>query len=126
MEYNIYCDESCHLPNDHQPIMVLGAIWCPKDKAREIAENIRRIKVKHNLPPFFEIKWTKVSPGKADFYLELIDYFFEEKDLHFRGLIAEKEGLDHVKYYQDHDDWYYKMYFNLLKIIISPIDKYNI
>ncbi|MBL7191967.1 DUF3800 domain-containing protein, partial [bacterium] len=74
MEYNIYCDESCQLPNDHQPVMVLGAVWCPKDKAREIAENIRGIKVKHNLLPFFEIKWTKVSPGKADFYLELIDY----------------------------------------------------
>ena len=23
--YNIYCDESCHLPNDHQQAMVLGA-----------------------------------------------------------------------------------------------------
>lgn len=22
--YNIYCDESCHLENDHQTIMVLG------------------------------------------------------------------------------------------------------
>ena len=125
-EINIYCDESCHLPNDHLPLMVLGAIWCPKDKARDIAVNVREIKKLHGLPPFFEIKWTKVSPAKVDFYLDIIDYFFAEKDLHFRGLIAEKEGLDHEKYYHDHDTWYYKMYFNLLKIIISPRDIYNI
>ena len=126
MEYNIYCDESCHLPNDHQPLMVLGAIWCPKTKARDIAVNIREIKKKHDLPPFFEIKWTKVSKGKVDFYLDIIDYFFREKDLHFRGVIAEKEGLDHEKFGHTHDEWYYKMYFNLLKVIISPVNKYFI
>jgi hypothetical protein len=25
----IYCDESCHLENDHIPVMVLGAVTCP-------------------------------------------------------------------------------------------------
>ena len=25
--YNIYCDESCHLENDCEKAMVLGAIW---------------------------------------------------------------------------------------------------
>lgn len=35
--YNIYCDESCHLENDHQKVMVLGAVWCPLEKRREIA-----------------------------------------------------------------------------------------
>jgi hypothetical protein len=33
--FNIYCDESCHLENDHQKVMVLGAVWCPFDKTRE-------------------------------------------------------------------------------------------
>ena len=27
--YNLYCDESLHLPNDHSKIMALGGIWCP-------------------------------------------------------------------------------------------------
>jgi len=26
-EYNIYCDESCHLEHDRQPIMVIGGMW---------------------------------------------------------------------------------------------------
>ena len=33
--YNIYCDESCHLRNDGQKAMVLGALWCPLDAAVE-------------------------------------------------------------------------------------------
>jgi len=24
--FNVYCDESCHLEHDRQPVMVLGAI----------------------------------------------------------------------------------------------------
>ncbi len=125
-EYNIYCDESCHLEHDGMPVMVLGAIWCPKAESRRIAENVREIKKKHGLPPLFEIKWTKVSPAKVEFYREIIEYFFEEKDLHFRGLIAEKDRLNHPEYSQNHSSWYYKMYFNLLKVIISPNDIYNI
>ncbi len=32
--FNVYCDESCHLENDHQSAMVLGAVWCPLEKTR--------------------------------------------------------------------------------------------
>jgi hypothetical protein len=35
--FNVYCDESCHLENDGQKAMLLGAVWCPPDKTREIA-----------------------------------------------------------------------------------------
>lgn len=28
--FNVYCDESCHLPNDGNSVMVLGGVWCPK------------------------------------------------------------------------------------------------
>lgn len=60
-KFNIYCDESCHLENDHQQVMILGAIWCSEDSSRSIAKRIKAIKAKHNLNPSFEIKWTKVS-----------------------------------------------------------------
>ena len=64
---NIYCDESCHLPNDGQKAMVLGALWCFKAKAGEHNQAIAGLKAKHHLSPFFEIKWTKVSSGKGNF-----------------------------------------------------------
>jgi len=125
--YNIYCDESCHLENDGQKAMLLGAIWCPKEKTSEIFEKIRAIKKDHGLDKKFEIKWIKVSPAKERFYLNLIDYFFDEKDLHFRALIVpDKSKLDHDFHGQTHDDWYYKMYFDMLKVIISPEDHYRI
>ena len=123
---NIYCDESSHLENDHHPVMVLGAIWCPAEKTREISEEIRKIKQKHGLSTHFEIKWTKVSPAKIKFYLDLVSYFFEKEDLHMRALVADKNGLRHENFNQDHDTWYYKMYFDMLKIIFSPYDNYRI
>jgi len=125
--FNIYCDESCHLEHDRQGIMVLGAIWCPFEKARETAHAMRAIKEKHGLGRDFEIKWTKVSPGKIDFYIDLINYFFAEPDLHFRALIvADKNKLQHKAYAQSHAEWYFKMYFTMLKAIFRPNASYRI
>jgi len=125
--YNIYCDESCHLEHDQQPVMVLGAVWCPIEKTREIAVRIREIKARHKMPTGFEIKWVKVSPAKAQLYLDVMDYFFDDDDLHFRALIVpDKSRLRHDDFQQSHDDWYYKMYFDMLKVILSPRDRYRI
>lgn len=126
--FNIYCDESCHLEHDGQSAMVLGALWCPLDKTREIAVRIREIKRKHAVAPAFEVKWTKVSPGKKQLYLDLLDYFFDDDDLHFRGLVVpDKTKLNHAAFPgQDHDAWYYKMYFDMLKVILSPKGRYRI
>lgn len=125
--YNVYCDESCHLENDKQNVMVLGAIWCPLEKVREITTEIKQIQQQHGLSPTFEIKWAKVSPAKQDFYLELISYFFATDELHFRALIIpDKSRLQHELYGHDHDTWYYKMYFTMLKEILNPKDCYRI
>lgn len=125
--YNIYCDESCHLEHDHQKAMVIGAVWCPFDQRKEIATRIREIKKKHGLSQDFEVKWTKVSPAKKEFYLDLIDYFFDDDDLHFRALVVpDKSILNHEAFKQTHDEWYYKIYFDMLKIIINPASRYNI
>ena len=85
--FNIYLDESCHLQNDLIPTMGLGAIWCPQDKTREISIRVRDIKHKHGLANDFELKWTKISPAKREFYLSIVDYFLDDDDLHFRGVV---------------------------------------
>src|SRR5882724_11946173 len=125
--YCVYCDESCHLENDGQQVMVLGAVWCPLEKTRDITMRLREIKVRHGLAADFEIKWTKVSPAKQQFYLDILDYFFDDDDLHFRGLIIrDKAKLRHEDFSQTHDDWYYKMYFSLLKGVLDPQSSYRI
>lgn len=123
----IYCDESCHLQNDNIPVMVLGCIWCPAEKSHEIASEIRDIKAQFHHNVNFEIKWNKVSPKQTDFYLALLEYFFNNTNLHFRALvIPDKKILDHDRFEQDYDTWYYKMYFNLLKILLDPKNEYEI
>lgn len=125
--YNVYCDESCHLENDGINVMTLGALWCPVDKRADISKRLREIKVKHGLSADFEIKWTKVSKGRLDFYLDVIDYFFDDDDCHFRGLVVpDKTVLNHHNFGQTHDDWYYKMYFVMLKSIFDPESKYRV
>jgi hypothetical protein len=125
--YNIYCDESCHLEHDNQKAMVLGAVWCPAESVRGIADNIKRIKMENGLAHWCEIKWTRVSHAKLKLYCDLINYFFSEPDLHFRALVVpDKSLLKHDKFHQDHDTWYYKMYFDMLKVIIRPDAEYQI
>jgi hypothetical protein len=123
---NIYCDESCHLEHDHQSVMVLGAVVCAGTKTREIAQRIREIKERHGLRRDFEIKWTKVSPSKLPFFHDVVDYFFDDDDLGFRALIAEKGKLRHGEFGQTHDEWYYKMYFTLLKALLGPGYRFHI
>lgn len=118
--YNFYCDESTHLQHDGHPYLVLGAVWCPTALVPEIAVRVREIKAKHNINPKAELKWVRISPSTESLYMDLVDYFFDDDDLHFRSVVAPKVGLDHKAYGQTHDTWYYKMYFQLLQRIIVP------
>lgn len=125
--YSVYCDESCHLENDHQQVMAIGAVWCPQSKVQEIFRRIREIKTKHNLPVGFEVKWGKVSRSKVGFYADLIDYFFDDDDLSFRCLLVpDKSNLDHARFGQSHDEFYYKIYFDMLKAIFDSGSSYKI
>lgn len=126
-EYSIYCDESCHLEHDGQKVMVLGAVWCPTSKRKEIFRRVRELKNKNCISEKIEMKWTKVARKRLSAYMDLVDYFFDDDDLHFRALVvADKSRLRHQDFGQTHDEWYYKMYFEMLKAIISNNATFNI
>jgi hypothetical protein len=127
-EYSIYCDESGHLQNDRIPVMTLGALWCPSDQRKSIQRHIRELKQRHGLSPSFEIKWSKVSPAGLDFYRSLIHLFFHDERLHFRSLVVpDKSRLRHDAIPgQDHDVFYYKMFFLVLREILVRDDTYRI
>ena len=127
MLYNIYCDETCHLEHDGINDMVLGAVWCPQEKLHEISQRLRQIKERNNISVTQELKWTKVSPSGVSIYKDIVNYFFDDDDLHFRAIIIpDKSKLNHEAFHQTHDDWYYKMYFDMLKVILNPSDNYEI
>jgi hypothetical protein len=107
--------------------MVLGAVWCLKSQAEHLNHRIAELKAEHGLSPFFEIKWGKVASSKLPFYEALVGLFFGARGLHFRAwVIPDKSILRHNEFAQTHDDWYYKMYFNMLKVIIRPNCVYHI
>ncbi|MGH2617298.1 MAG: DUF3800 domain-containing protein [Thermomicrobiales bacterium] len=125
--YNVYCDESCHQEHDRCRAMVIGAVWAPLAKVPEITQRLREIKAAHGKPAEFEIKWNKVSPAGVQLYLDWINYFFDDDDLHFRALVVpDKSLLRHDAFGQDHDTWYYTMYFSMLEGILEPNAHYRI
>ena len=117
--FNIYCDESCHLESPantpETQFMVIGGIACLANQKDEVFKKIKEIKTGGGFKSSFEIKWTKVSKSKLKFYEKFIDYFFDCKSLSFRAIIIDKNQLNHEKFSQTHDDFYYKMYWQMLK-----------
>lgn len=124
--YNVYCDESCHLEKDNQPIMGFGAIWCPNSEVKRLAAEIRKRKV--SFKAMGELKWGKVTSSRIDFYFDLIFWFFQENEIRFRAVVVrDKTRLDHEAFNQSsHETFYYKMYFSLLREILDPEFRYNI
>lgn len=123
---NVYCDESCHLQSTEINVMAFGAIYCSQNKIQKITNKIREIKIQHKLEKNLEIKWSKISPSTHDFYIALVKYFFSEPNLHYRTVVVpDKSKLNHQKYEQTHDDFYYKMYFIMLRHIINPDKIYH-
>ncbi len=124
---NIYCDESCHLENDDSDVMILGCIMIDQKEKDKLYKDIRSIKKKHNISTWNEMKWTKVSNSKIDFYFEIFDFFFTN-NMSFRGLVAKnKKSLNHDFYSDgDYDLWYYKMYFRLIDPLLEWNNEYRI
>lgn len=129
-EINIYCDESCHLENDHQRAMVFGCIRCPKDKVQELSKELRALKQKHYIYKFAETKWKTVSKSKEAYYLELLDFFLNNSNIKFRAVVFQNKDLhklDHDKFpNQTYQNWYYKMFYLTLNKVLDAHYKYNI
>ncbi len=113
-KYNIYCDETCHLEHDKEKTMVIGGIKCPKSHRKYVISSIYQIKKEFSIPEYAEIKWNKVSDCNIDYFKKLVDLFFDLDDLQFRAVIVDKTKIDHNKYNQTHNEFYYKMYYYCL------------
>jgi hypothetical protein len=121
--FNYYCDESCHLPNDGQSYMVIGYISSAYNQVQLHQAAIKELKDRHKFNA--EIKWSKVSHSKYPFYNDLIEYFFAS-DLQFRAIVVKKTDINNPQFGQSHDDFYYKMYFQLINNKIDMESSYNV
>ncbi|MCI2110893.1 MAG: DUF3800 domain-containing protein [Bacilli bacterium] len=138
-DINVYCDESCHLPNDSSKVMVLGAVFCLERYRDDIFNSIHKIKDEFHFSKK-EMKWSKISSRTSSMYKRIIDYFFETASISFRGVVIRNKNdlkfIDHspstsadVGFSSDGrpfvlstwNEWYYKMYYILLANIVSHI-----
>ncbi|MBS1516037.1 MAG: DUF3800 domain-containing protein [Bacteroidetes bacterium] len=120
---NLYCDESCHLANDGHPFMLIGYIgvnYHQKDTHKSLIKHIKNINKFNG-----EIKWSKVSSSKYDFYLELLDYFFAS-DMFFRAVVIDKDKIKTEFFANDYNKFYYKMYYKLINHKINIFNNYNV
>jgi len=121
--FNFYCDESCHLENDKMPYFILAYTSVASNQVKNHKERLKQLREKYNF--YSEIKWSKVSHSKFGFYDEIIEYFFET-DLNFRALIVDKQQIKNEQFDQNFDDFYYKMYYQLLNHKIDMESQYNV
>lgn len=121
--FNLYCDESCHIENDHKKYMLLAYVSSAYNLVAKHTACIKQIKEKHHF--YGEIKWSNVSSSQYLFYEEVIDYFFQN-DLNFRAVIIDKNKIKTTEFNQDYDTFYYKMYYYLLNHNIDTSSSYNV
>jgi hypothetical protein len=121
--FNFYCDESTHLENDRFPFMIIGYVNSAWNQVKLHSQNILRLKLEHRYKG--EIKWSKLSQSNYPFYAALIDYFFAS-DLSFRAIIVNKAKIDNQRPGFTYNDYYYKMYYQLLHHKINMEHTYNV
>lgn len=133
MLYDIYCDESRQdlmvektSINQHNRFICIGGIMIPAEKREELKDGLKCLKHKHGV--FGELKWGNVSPNKVDFYLELVDFFFDsDAAVESRIVVIDANDIDHAAFNEDdHELGYYKFYYQLLHHWISAGDQYYV
>ncbi len=121
--FNMYCDESTHLENDGMPYMIIGYVSSAWNQVKIHTQHIMMLREEHRYKG--EIKWSKLSESNYPFYADLIDYFFAT-DLNFRAVIVNKSQIDNSRENFTYNDFYFRMYYQLLHHKIDMENTYNI
>ena len=103
--------------------MFLGSVCCAYPEVRRYSKRIQELKKVHNF--YAEIKWSNVSMSKIKFYLDLVDFFFDTK-MTFRTIAVEKSKIHCDDFNSTYDDFYYKMYYQLMNYHIDTLSRYNV
>ncbi|PSL23810.1 DUF3800 domain-containing protein [Dyadobacter jiangsuensis] len=121
--FNLFCDESSHLPYDGMRYMLIGYVQVGSNDVKRYKAELRHIRSTHRKKG--ETKWSKVSESAFPLYEELLKFFFDSS-MCFRAVIIDKSQIDETRPGFTHDDFYFRMYYQLLhhKMNLSYI--YNV
>lgn len=128
MIFDVYCDESSpdlFFNQQQGKYAIIGSLWMPYEKRTQFKSDINEIKNEFNY--YSEIKWNKVSPNKEEFFIKLIEYFFDSKFLRYRGIVIESDKVNLIKFHKnDAELSFYKFYYQLLHHWLLDFNEYNI
>ncbi|GGG65516.1 hypothetical protein GCM10011415_10400 [Salipiger pallidus] len=129
MQFEVYCDEAFpDLFTSGHPkaqFLMIGSLWLPADLRDDAKAKIKTLRERHNA--WGEIKWSKVSPSKLGFYLDLVELFFGYgDDLRFRCIAVDREQVNLALHEGDHELGFYKFYYQVLHHWILDFNSYSI
>lgn len=129
MKFEVYCDEAnpdvLTSENPRARYLMIGSLWLPVDLRNEIKARVRALRQSHQA--WGEIKWSKVSPNRKDFYVELVDLFVSYGDnLRFRCIAVDRTQLNLALHDNDGELGFYKFYYQLLHHWILDFNDYRI
>lgn len=129
MKFEVYCDEAypdvLTSSSPRARHLMLGSLWIPSEYRQTLKRDIYSLREKHQV--WGEIKWSKVSPSKQEFYLELIDLFFRyEGNALFRCIAVDRDQVDMKFNENDSELGFYKFYYQLLHHWIFRQNEYSI
>ena len=132
MLFDIYCDESRQdllveksSITENNRFICIGGIMLPAENRENLKSKIKCLKQQYEV--YGELKWGNVSTNKIDFYLKLIDLFFDDDLIDFRTVVIDATEVDNETFNSnDHELGYYKFYYQLLYHWVNPSDKYYI
>jgi hypothetical protein len=129
MDFEVYCDESrAEYFRDRQPgakrYVLIGGLWIEAEQREDYKAKIRKLREIHDV--WGEFKWNRVSPSRQQFYLALVQLFFEEA-MRFRCLVLPANQLDSIQFHNaDNELMFYKFYYQLLHHWILDFNTYRV
>ncbi|OIQ80394.1 hypothetical protein GALL_378520 [mine drainage metagenome] len=129
MKFEVYCDEAnpdvLTSANPRARHLMIGSLWLPEELRNEIKSRVGALLERRQA--WGEIKWSKVSPNRRDFYVELIDLFFAYGDnLRFRCIAVDRTQLNLALHDNDGELGFYKFYYQLLHHWILDFNAHRI
>lgn len=128
MKFEVYCDEALpDLFTSRRPrsrYLMIGSLWLPAEMREEVKARIATLRVRHAV--FGEMKWTKISPSRQQFYEELVDVFMSfGMDMRFRCIAVDREQVNLSLHQNDGELGFYKFYYQLLHHWILDFNEYR-
>lgn len=113
-DIRIYIDETHHLHSNTSP-MVLGGVWGNVEALKSFSRKVKVVRAQNGIPTNRELKWTKVSPSKLSYYIDIVKLFLSEEGINYRAVIVDKDIIDNRTFGQTDDDFYYRMQYQVVK-----------